>query len=141
MLRPMAKKRKAPKTQQSAAGAPNNPFGTLSGLRDALPSAPETKTAAGPDPASTGVSPASVEPAAKGGKIVVRREKKGRSGKTITRISGLAESELALAKKMKKALGCGATVEGEDIVLLGSLVERAATWLEARGAKRVVRSD
>ncbi len=41
---------------------------------------------------------------------------------------------------MKSALGCGAVVEGEDVVLLGSLVERAADWLEGQGAKRVVRS-
>lgn len=135
----MAKKRKAAKAEASpATTTPNNPFGALSDLRDALPSAPAAKQRE--TPAAT--AGPTLETAAKGGKLVVRREKKGRGGKTITRIGGLAKSELApLAKKMKKALGCGATVEGDDIVLLGSLVERAATWLEGRGAKRVVRSN
>jgi translation initiation factor 1 (eIF-1/SUI1) len=74
-------------------------------------------------------------------KVVVRREKKGRGGKTATRITGIgAEHREELAGRMKSALGCGAVVEGEDVVLLGSLVERAADWLEGQGAKRVVRS-
>ena len=39
---------------------------------------------------------------------------------------------------MKKALGCGATVEDGSVVLLGDLAERARDWLAARGAKRIV---
>lgn len=74
-------------------------------------------------------------------KVVVRREKKGRGGKTVTRISGVGPAHRdALSARMKKALGCGAQVEGEDVVLLGALVDRAADWLEAEGARRVVRS-
>ena len=93
------------------------------------------------EPASKDAAPG-VRSATSGGKIVVRRETKGRKGKTVTRISGLHEEELpALGKALKVALGCGASVEGGDLVLLGSLVERAATWLEKSGAKRVVRSN
>lgn len=74
-------------------------------------------------------------------KVVVRRETKGRGGKTVTRIRGLpAEHREALADRMKRALGCGATVEDDDVVLLGSLVDRAADWLASAGASRVVRS-
>ena len=74
-------------------------------------------------------------------KVVVRREKKGRGGKTVTRISGLpAAQREALTERLKKSLGCGASHEGDDVVLLGSLVERAAIWLEAAGARAVVRS-
>ena len=40
-----------------------------------------------------------------------------------------------------EVLGCGASVEDEDVVLLGSLVDRAADWLEARGATRLVRAN
>ena len=74
-------------------------------------------------------------------KVVVRRETKGRGGKTVTRISGIAaDHREALAERMKRALGCGATIEGDDVLLLGSLVDRAADWLAAEGAPRVVRS-
>jgi uncharacterized repeat protein (TIGR03833 family) len=38
--------------------------------------------------------------------------------------------------RIKKALGCGATVEGSDILLIGSLVERATQWLERAGDLR-----
>lgn len=39
---------------------------------------------------------------------------------------------------MKSALGCGATLEGDDLVLLGSLVDQASRWLEREGARNVV---
>lgn len=73
-------------------------------------------------------------------KVVVSRETKGRGGKTVTRVRGIAAQKEELARAMKKDLGCGATFEGDDLVLLGSLVDRAAEWLAARGAKKVVRS-
>jgi translation initiation factor 1 (eIF-1/SUI1) len=34
---------------------------------------------------------------------------------------------------MKRALGCGASVEERDVLLQGALTERAAQWLRARG--------
>ncbi len=75
-------------------------------------------------------------------KIVLQREKKGRGGKTITRIKGLPIKRLdALRKQLKKALGCGAVVEGTDLLLLGSVVDRAGDWLEGKGASKVVRGN
>ena len=73
---------------------------------------------------------------------MLRREKKGRGGKVVTRLSGVSEvAREDVAKQMKKGLGCGALVEGDDIILLGSLVDRAADWLEKQGAKKVVRGN
>jgi uncharacterized repeat protein (TIGR03833 family) len=70
---------------------------------------------------------------------VVQREKKGRAGKTVTRVSGLPpEGVEEVARRMKSALGCGATLEGDDLVLLGSLVDQASRWLEREGARKVV---
>ncbi|MBC7171737.1 MAG: translation initiation factor, partial [Polyangiaceae bacterium] len=70
------------------------------------------------------------------------RETKGRGGKTVTRVSGLPEARLEeLAAQMKKALGCGAAVEEGEILLLGSLVQRAADWLRRQGAVRVVEGN
>jgi translation initiation factor 1 len=77
------------------------------------------------------------------GKIVLRRERKGRQGKTATVLSGLApglgpDECQQLARQLRRALGCGAAVDGETIVLQGDLGERAAAWLIERGARRVV---
>ncbi len=75
------------------------------------------------------------------GKIVLRRERKGRGGKTATVVSGLglSSSQLdAVARALRKALGCGATVEGADIVLQGDMTTRAQTWLAQRGARQIV---
>jgi len=61
---------------------------------------------------------------------------------TVTRISGLsAPQRRRLLGSLKKALGCGASLEGEDLLLHGSLVDRAARWLTAQGARSVVRGN
>lgn len=81
-------------------------------------------------------------PAPLDGKIVVRRESKGRGGKTVTRVTGLPASRLdELAARMKKALGCGAVVEEGDVVLLGNVQDRAAEWLAGEGARRIVQGN
>ncbi len=116
----------------------HNPFAALGGVPAASPTTParEEPEAATATP-STEISGNSWKT-----KVVVRRETKGRGGKTVTRVTGLPAAELpALALRMKKALGCGAVVEGEALVLLGSLVERTAVWLEAEGAERVIRGN
>lgn len=77
----------------------------------------------------------------KPGRVVLRREKKGRGGKVVTTLTrhGLAPDALgALAKRLRKALGCGAGVEDEVIVIQGDQRDRAASLLEAEGW-RVVR--
>lgn len=140
-------KRKRDKSESdvaTTAPAFSNPFAGLAALRDGLPPASEPAEPATAGSAGAIARPADVPPPMGSelgacGKIVVRREKKGRAGKTVTRIDGLPTAELpALAKRLKSALGCGATVEGPSLLLLGSLVERAAAWLVAQGAKRVV---
>jgi translation initiation factor 1 len=75
------------------------------------------------------------------GKIVLRRERKGRGGKTATVVAGLglpARALDALARDLRRALGCGAVVEDDTIVLQGDLVARVEPWLSARGARRIV---
>jgi translation initiation factor 1 len=115
----------------------NNPFGALAGLRDALP--PADAPSSEPQSAATEPSSEADHAVHRWGKIVVGREKKGRAGKTVTRIEGLPAAELEdVAKRLKTALGCGAMVEGEALLLQGALVERARAWLEAAGARRVV---
>jgi translation initiation factor 1 len=75
-------------------------------------------------------------------RVVLRRERKGRGGRTVTRVQGLGWDDDALAelaRRMARALGCGAGVEDGDVVLQGDLVTRAEAWLRAQGVDRVVR--
>jgi translation initiation factor 1 len=120
--------------EPDAAPLKQNPFAALSVKKDELPAAPKVEA-----PAS---APAPTTPTWGSGKIVLSRERKGRGGKTATRVRGLPETRLdELATKMKKALGCGATVEEGDVILLGDVVERAAKWLRDEGAPRVIEGN
>jgi uncharacterized repeat protein (TIGR03833 family) len=57
----------------------------------------------------------------------------------VTRIEGLpAENIEAIASRLRKALGCGATIEGADLLLIGSLVERADQWFDKVGDLRAI---
>lgn len=100
--------------------------------QEAPPARPEPE----PEPATA----ASLELSGSG-KLVVRREKKGHGGHTATVVRGLAlgPAELdLLAQQLRKALGCGAHVEADAIVVRGELVERVRAWLAERGARRIV---
>src|SRR5262245_61740694 len=60
-------------------------------------------------------------------KVVLRRERKGRGGKTATVVAGLGLRPRELdrvARELKRALGCGATVEDDAIVVQGDLAAR-----------------
>lgn len=120
----------------------------LGGLRDRLPASPAPPS--GPVPPAGGTVAGPAMPAAKrqpdgpvsrAKKLVVRRERKGHGGKTATRIEGLQghpKDIEALAGEVKRAFGCGASVDGSDIVVQGDQAERLSAWLEARGAAKVV---
>lgn len=124
-------------TGGDASAPADSPFAALAGLRAQLPE--------GEAPAPVTDDPITDDKASvRSAKVVVRRERSGRGGKTVTLVEqlGWPPGELErLSKKMKKALGCGARVEGDAVLLQGDLEERAAAWLEAEQvAKRVVRA-
>ncbi len=112
----------------------DNPFAALAGLRDALP-----KRAGG---RASDDAPARPEPKSPfAGKVVVSKSRKGRGGRTVTIVSGLRTDDAgrdALCRELKRALGCGASVEGDTLVVSGDIGDRIARWLEAKGAKKVV---
>jgi uncharacterized repeat protein (TIGR03833 family) len=61
----------------------------------------------------------------------------GRSGKVATRISGVPVDLLEkVAARLAKALGCAAEVDGGDVLLAGSLRERASEWFQKVGDVR-----
>ncbi|MWV15629.1 translation initiation factor Sui1 [Pseudomonas sp. L-22-4S-12] len=68
----------------------------------------------------------------------VRRETKGRGGKTVTTVSGvpLAETELKeLASALKKRCGCGGGLKDGVIEIQGDMVELLLEELAKRGFK------
>lgn len=120
------------------AALKHNPFGALGGT--AAPTVVEANQAsATPPPAS-----AEPEPAAKSrGRLILRREKKGRGGKVVVIVAGLrasahlAESEIEkLAQYLKQQLGCGGAVErvsnDTEIVIQGDQPARVAELLRAK---------
>ena len=70
-------------------------------------------------------------------KINISKQKKGKKGKTITLIKGLAirnEIEVNhLLKKMKMFCGTGGTVIDEDIQLQGDMVNKSIEFLRKEG--------
>jgi translation initiation factor 1 (eIF-1/SUI1) len=112
-----------------------NPFAALQGALGELP-AGDAVTAAPAPPLVPIDSPSLAH-----GRIVLRREKKGRGGKTATVIEGLALPEPALediAQRLRRQLGCAAHVEGATLVLSGAQIDRIRAWLTAQGATRIV---
>ncbi len=70
----------------------------------------------------------------------VRRETKGRGGKTVTTISGVPLAEAALrelATALKKRCGCGGALKDGVIEIQGEHVELLLAELHTRGFKAV----
>jgi translation initiation factor 1 len=133
----MSKRREPPPPTTPAPG-----FGTLG---DVLARGGVRTRAATPEPPpepSTAVPRDAEAPDLSGcGKIAVRRERKGHGGKTATIVTGLglATRDLErLAKALRRALGCGASVDGDRLVVQGDQALRVQAWLAAQGARRIV---
>ena len=129
--------KKTPKTPPPQAV----PAPTLGGLMAGLgfeasaeePAAPQ----ATPAPAATGEVDL-----ARQGRLSLQVQRKGRGGKTVTLLQGLSAPQAALkqlARNLGRALGTGARIEGDAIVVQGDARERAHAWLTARGAQKVSR--
>jgi translation initiation factor 1 (eIF-1/SUI1) len=78
------------------------------------------------------------------GRLVLRRETKHRGGKAVIVVTGFGSlrdfndvAVDALAKELKRSLGCGGTVEndgaGPEIVLQGDRAAKVAELLRAKG--------
>ena len=113
----------------------NNPFASLLQGVSADSEGEESSPREPVDAASSEWSLAAVE------RAVLRMERKGHGGKTVTLIAGLSappDSLEALCKRLRKHFGCGARVVDEDVVLQGDLRDRLRDWLLAEGVRRVV---
>lgn len=118
----------------------SNPFAKLAAMRDALP-AGEAKAPAA-QPVAAVLDPVAALLARR---LVVRRERKGRGGKTVTMVQWPDGAEAAaldaLARELRKGLGTAAQREEASIAVQGDIADRVAAWLSGRGAGRIVRGD
>ncbi len=120
----------------SSAPLSTSPFAALAAVRASLPDVPVAEAVS-----STSIEAAKV-PAKFGPKVVVRKEKKGHGGKTVTVVSGVLAAHLDdICGALKTKLGSGARIEGDDIVVQGDLVDRVDVALVALGAKKIVRGS
>lgn len=74
-------------------------------------------------------------------KVVLRVQRKGHGGKTVTRVEGLDLPDAVLhdrCKQLKKSLGTGVRVDGDALVVQGDQLDRVRAWLTAQGVRRVV---
>lgn len=71
-------------------------------------------------------------------KVVLRRTRKGRGGRTVTLIEGIEAGHDEVLAQVKEKLGVGARREGDDVVVQGDQVDRLAKWLEGLDAVRKV---
>lgn len=121
----MGKGRKPP-----PSAAPSAPFNAaLAGLSARVDDVPRR-------PAPPARPPERSAPA----RAVVRMERAGRGGKTVTVVEKLdlrARDLEAWLADLKRALGCGGAIEGEALVLQGDTRERVGKLLESRGVRNV----
>jgi translation initiation factor 1 len=125
----MAKRDKAP---PAATSAPFN--AALAGLAARLGDVP--RVAAPARPATAPKPPGRPPPA----RAVVRMERAGRDGRTVTVVEKLElrPTELeAWLSELKAALGCGGVLEGAALVLQGDTRKRVGDWLGKRGVRKV----
>jgi len=73
-------------------------------------------------------------------RVVLRRERKGHGGKTVTRVEGLEReaTRKAARKALGKALSVGVRVEGKDLLVQGDQRTRLAGWFREKGVKKVI---
>ena len=65
-------------------------------------------------------------------------EKKGRRGKSVGILQGVpAAKSAAVAKALRKELGCGVSDKDSVITIQGGQTDRVRAWLLSHGAKRV----
>ena len=131
------KKRK--KIDPSDSGIQHNPFLEISGelgfTQSVEVTSPDDSNKRSPE---TDPSP-SIEVIER---VILRKEKKGRSGKTVTVLEIRPSDKVDLpviSKRLKNAIGCGGKIEGTFIVLQGDIAGRVEEWFKSRGISKITR--
>lgn len=90
------------------------------------------------------VPPSEVGHISKLSKVSLQRRTAGCGGKTVTFVTIPKDAAIdleALAKEMRKGLGCGSKVEKGGIFLQGDIVERVEDWFLKRGVKKIIKGN
>ncbi|OGV73251.1 MAG: hypothetical protein A3K19_23700 [Lentisphaerae bacterium RIFOXYB12_FULL_65_16] len=157
----MGKKKPRPDADapDNAANFKVNPFAALSAAKLVIPAEPPPPQPPAPPPApapGAKLSPADREllqvfknaslsvggdtpgaPATRlggplRGRVRLQVQRKGKGGKTVTRVLGLADlsvkDQMELACELRQALGTGAHFDEDTLELHGDLRDRAAEW-------------
>jgi uncharacterized repeat protein (TIGR03833 family) len=131
----MARKPVNAPSKESAAFA-HTPFARLANephLTPKTPSSPPTRTTTAPTRRDQSAPPP---------RIGIHHESVGRSGKVVTRITRLPHDLLeTVASRLRKSLGCMARVDDADVILEGSLKDRASAWLQNIGDVRTLAEE
>jgi translation initiation factor 1 (eIF-1/SUI1) len=74
--------------------------------------------------------------------VTLHRQTAGRAGRTVTMVTVKPPRPPAvldaLAKALRRGLGCGSHVEQDRIVLQGDISDRAQDWFLKKGARKVI---
>lgn len=115
-----------------------NPFavlGEVEALKNLVPEKPPVKS---PERVAVAAKAAAVVP--RRGRLILRRETKGRGGKTVVVVYGFNELPGAsavmignLAHELKGKLGCGGSFDRQEIVLQGDRCAAVCALLEQIG--------
>ena len=76
-------------------------------------------------------------------KVALQRQRAGRGGKTVTLVilpQDYKGDAAALAKELRKGLGCGSTIEDGKIVLQGDIADHAEAWFAKKGVTKITKS-
>ncbi len=115
-----------------AGGLSHNPFAALRKDGQVAPAKPALE-AEDPMPREDGAGL---------GRVVLSLERKGHGGKSVVRVEGDLGPQgqrKELARSLGRALGRGARLDGDAIVIQGADLDAPCAWFEAQGAQRVVR--
>ncbi len=150
----MGKKNRSAKLADpgNAAGFEVNPFAGLSAAALGLAKPAQASKAVRPAPATAAAAapplgredqellrqfgeatlPGTAPGSRRRGTVRLQVQRRGRGGKTVTRVHGLAGleavEEMALVDRLKKELGTGAHLRDGILELQGDLRQRAAEW-------------
>jgi translation initiation factor 1 len=129
----MSKSRGTPRQDHTAGPGGHSPFAGLA--LEPLPPGPAVIPPVVPEVLASRHAP-------KRERLVLRREKAGRGGKTVVVISGFLPGRPAaffdeLAGRLRKACGCGGTVRGSEVEIQGDQAPRVRQVLEADGYRVV----
>lgn len=124
----------ASKSDPNGPGLTHSPFASLRGSLGEVPEAAAEK-------ASSTNAETPAKPISLGGTVVVRHERKGHGGKTVT-VADLSRADWPVghgldlvAKALRKALGAGARAGDQCVTVQGDQVERVAAFFkESYGA-------